>query len=50
MRTFVLPLAVLVVVVALVSGLVLAGVVQGHEPRVGPEQAPTTQATVEIAP
>jgi hypothetical protein len=49
-RTLVLPLAVLVVVVAILSGLVLGGVVQGHEPRVSPEHAPTTQPTVEIAP
>lgn len=49
-RTLVLPLAVLVVVVAIVSGLVLGGVVQGHEPRVGPDHAPTTRPTVEIAP
>jgi hypothetical protein len=30
-RTLVLPLAVLVAFVAVVSGLVLGGVVQGHE-------------------
>ena len=49
-RTLVLPLAVLVVFVAVVSGLVLGGVVQGHESRVGPDHAPTTRSTVEIAP
>jgi hypothetical protein len=45
-----LPLAVLVVFVAVVSGLVLGGVVRGHESRVGPDHAPTTRSTVEIAP
>jgi hypothetical protein len=49
-RTLVFPLAVLVVFVAVVSGLVLGGVVQGHESRVGPDHAPTTRPTVEIAP
>jgi hypothetical protein len=49
-RTLMLPLAVLVVFVAIVSGLVLGGVVQGHESRVGPDHAPTTRPTVEIAP
>jgi hypothetical protein len=49
-RTLVLPLAVLVVFVAVASGLVLGGVVQGHESRVGPDHAPTTRPTVEIAP
>ena len=50
MRTVVVPLAVLVAFVALVGGLVLSGVLQGHELRAGPEHAPTTPATVEIAP
>jgi hypothetical protein len=50
LRTIVLPLAVLVVVVAIVSGLLLSGAVKGHEPRVGPKEAPTTLPTVEIVP
>ncbi len=45
-----LPLVTLLVVIAVVSGLVFAGVVQGHESRVGSEQAPTTRATVLIVP
>lgn len=50
LRTIVLPLLALVVVVAIVSGLMLSGAVKGHEPRVGPEEAPTTLPTVEIVP
>lgn len=50
MRTLVLPVAVLVIVVAIVSGLVLSGLVQGHQSRVGPAHAPTTQPTVLIVP
>lgn len=45
-----LPIVVLLAVVAIVSGLLFGGVIQGHETRVGPEQAPTTQSTVLIAP
>ncbi|OFW56515.1 MAG: hypothetical protein A2133_03270 [Actinobacteria bacterium RBG_16_64_13] len=45
-----LPLVVLVIVVAVVSGLVFGGVVQGHETREGPAQSSTTQPTVQIAP
>lgn len=45
-----IPLVTLLVVVAIVSGLVFAGVVQGHESRVGTEQAPTTRDTVLIVP
>jgi hypothetical protein len=46
----VLPVIVLLVVVAVISGLVWGGVLQGDENRMGPEQAPTTQVTVQIAP
>jgi hypothetical protein len=45
-----LPVAVLLVVIAIVSGLVFSGVVQGHEERVGPAQPPTTQPTILIEP
>jgi hypothetical protein len=44
------PVAVLVIVVTIVSVLVFTGIIQGHEARVGPEQVPTTQPTVQIAP
>ncbi|MBN1322306.1 MAG: hypothetical protein JXA87_15855 [Thermoleophilia bacterium] len=46
----VIPLATLLVVVGLVSGLVFGGVLEGHEVREGPEHVPTTQSTVQIAP
>ena len=49
-RTYVLPLVALVVVVAVVSVLVLTGVVKSDQPRVGPEAAPTTLPTVEVVP
>jgi len=49
-RVVVLPLAVFVVVVAVVSTLVFTGVVQGDEIRSGPEDAPTTLPTVQIFP
>jgi hypothetical protein len=45
-----MPLVILLVVIGVVSGLVFAGVIQGHESRVGPEQAPTTRSTVLIVP
>ena len=45
-----IPLAVLVIVVAIVSGLVFGGVIQGHAERVGPAGAPTTQPTILIVP
>lgn len=45
-----IPLAVLVIVVAIVSGLVFGGVIQGHAERRGPIHAPTTESTVLIAP
>lgn len=45
-----IPLAVLVIVVAIVSGLVLGGVIQGHKERVGPVTPVTTQSTVLIGP
>lgn len=44
------PLVTLLVVVGLVSGLVFAGVIKGDEVREGPEHAPTTQPTIQIAP
>jgi hypothetical protein len=50
MLSYTVPVAVLVIVVAIVCGLVFGGVIQGHEPRVGPAQAPTTQSTVLIIP
>ncbi len=49
-RTYVVPLAALVVVVAVVSVLVLTGVVKTDQPRVGPGDAPTTVPTVEVVP
>jgi hypothetical protein len=49
-RTYLLPLAALVVVVAIVSVLVLTGVVESDQPRVGPGEAPTTLPTVEVVP
>ncbi len=49
-RTYLLPLAVLVLVVAVISVLVLTGVVTSDQPRVAPEEAPTTLPTVEIVP
>jgi hypothetical protein len=45
-----LPVAVLLVVIALVCGLVFGGVVQGHKERVGPAAPPTTQPTILIEP
>ncbi len=45
-----LPVIVLLIVVAAVSGLVFGGVIQGDATRVGPEQVPTTQPTVLITP
>jgi hypothetical protein len=45
-----LPIVVLLVVVAIVSGLVFGGVIQGDESRVGPERTPTTPSTVLIVP
>lgn len=49
-RAVVVPLVALVAFVVIVSGLVLGGVIQGHEPRTTPEHAPTTRPTIEIAP
>jgi hypothetical protein len=49
-RTYLLPLAVLVLVVAVVSILVLTEVVTSNQPRVAPEDAPTTATTVEVVP
>ena len=45
-----LPVIVLLVVVAVVSGLVFGGVLQGDETRVGPAQSPTTQSTIQVVP
>ncbi|HLA80342.1 MAG TPA: hypothetical protein VJP78_01745 [Thermoleophilia bacterium] len=47
---FALPVAILVVVVAVICGLVLGGVVQGDHTRSGPENVPSTLPTVEIQP
>lgn len=44
------PLATLVVVVGVVSGLVFGGVIKGDEARESPEHPPTTPSTVQIAP
>jgi hypothetical protein len=49
-RTYLLPLALLILVVAVVSVLVLTEVVTGDQPRVAPEDAPTTAPTVEVVP
>ncbi len=46
----VIPLALLVIVVAIVSGLVLGGVIHGHQERVGPVPPITTEATLLIVP
>jgi hypothetical protein len=48
--SLVLPVAVLLVAVALLSGLVFGGVMQGRQPRSGPAGATTTEATVLIKP
>jgi hypothetical protein len=45
-----IPLAVLVVVVAIVSGLVLGGVVKGHQERIRPVTPITTESTLLIVP
>lgn len=45
-----LPVAVLLVVIAIVSGLVFSGAVQGHAERIGPAGPPTTQPTILIEP
>jgi hypothetical protein len=44
------PLAVLIVVVAMICALVLGGVLRGDRVRTGPDAAPTTLSTVEINP
>ena len=46
----VLAAIVLIVVVAVVAGLVWGGIIQGDEPRVGPQQDSTTEVTVQIVP
>jgi hypothetical protein len=50
LHLIVIPLALLVVVVAIVSGLVLGGVIQGHQERTGPALPLTTESTVLIVP
>ena len=47
---FVLPVVALLVVIAIVSGLVFGGVIQGHQSRTGPSEPATTQPTVIISP
>jgi cytochrome b subunit of formate dehydrogenase len=46
----VIPLVVLVIVVAIVSGLVLSGVVQGDQESAGPVAPITTESTLLIVP
>ena len=46
----VLPIAVLIVAIAVISGLVFGGVLHGHEERVGPSGPSTTQPTILIEP
>jgi hypothetical protein len=50
LHMIIIPLVLLVIVVALVSGLVLGGVIQGHQERMGPALPPTTGSTVLIVP
>jgi hypothetical protein len=47
---FVVPLAMLLVVIAVVSALVFAGVLEGHRLGATPSEAPTTGSTVIIFP
>jgi hypothetical protein len=46
----VLPVIVLILVVAVVSGLVFGGVIKGHEERAAGEGSSTTVPTVQIVP
>ncbi len=46
----VLPVIALLVAVAIVSGLVFGGIIEGSESRVGPSDVPTTQPTILIVP
>jgi hypothetical protein len=46
----VLPVALLLIVIAILAGLVLGGVVQGHAPRTGPGPSTTTESTIVIEP
>jgi hypothetical protein len=46
----VLPVALLLIVIAILAGLVLGGVVQGHAPRRGPGPSATTESTIVIEP
>jgi hypothetical protein len=50
LRTFLLPALVFVVALAIVSGLVLGGLVRGHRTYPGPSGGPTTEPTVLIQP
>ena len=50
LRALAVPVAVLIVAVAVICALVLGGVLQGHSPRMGPDGAPTTVPTVQINP
>jgi hypothetical protein len=50
LRAVLLPVLVFVAAVAIVSGLVFGGAVQGHRTYAGPAQSPTTQPTVLIEP
>lgn len=46
----VVPVIVLILVVAVVSGLVFGGVIKGHEVRAAGEDSSTTVPTVQIVP
>ncbi|MCL5735210.1 MAG: hypothetical protein M1274_06400 [Actinobacteria bacterium] len=48
LRALALPVAVLIVVAAVICGLVLGGVLQGDKVRVRPGNAPTTVPTIEL--
>jgi hypothetical protein len=48
--TVILPIAVLIVAIAVVSGRVFGGVLQGQEERVGPSSSSTTLRTILIEP
>jgi hypothetical protein len=46
----VLPVAILLIVVAVLTGLVFGGVVQGHAQRAGAGPSTTTESTIVIEP
>jgi hypothetical protein len=50
LQNVLLPIGVFIAAVAIVAGLVLSGVVQGHKTYSQPAGTSTTQATVLIAP